>query len=72
MEQQQLNTLQGYPEIMNPKMISEYLNIGYVKTLSLLKTGTIPCIRIGNAFKIPKKSLIAWLEEPGLRKLLQK
>lgn len=64
------SNLSSYPEIMSAKMISEYLDIGYVKALNLLKTGAIPCIRIGNSFKIPKKSLITWLDEPGLREIL--
>lgn len=59
--------LDTYPDILNPKMISDYLGIGYAKALELVKSGAIPCIRLGNHYKIPKKCLVNWLEEPGYR-----
>ena len=60
-------SLDNYPEIMDPKMLSEYLDIGYAKALALVKSGIIPTIRIGNHYKIPKKCLNDWLDQSGYR-----
>ena len=59
------------PEILTPKQLAQYLGIGYAKALSLLKYGGLPCIRIGNTFRISKQMLIEWLHEEGKREFLQ-
>ncbi|OPY55789.1 MAG: hypothetical protein A4E55_02377 [Pelotomaculum sp. PtaU1.Bin035] len=58
------------PDILSPRMISAYLGIGYVKALAMVKSGAVPCIKIGNAYKVPKELFRAWLNEPGFRKVL--
>jgi excisionase family DNA binding protein len=70
MSQLKNKPLADYPEVMSARMVAEYLGIGYTKTLALLKSGECPCIRIGNAYKVPKASFARWLGEPGLRKFL--
>lgn len=62
--------LEQYPEILCPKMVAAYLDIGYGKALSLIKTGQIPCLKVGNHYKIPRVGFKAWLEKPGYRELL--
>jgi excisionase family DNA binding protein len=61
-------SLENYPEILDPKMLSEYLNIGYAKALALVKSGAIPTMKIGNHYKISKECLNDWLNQPGYRK----
>ncbi|RYD02620.1 hypothetical protein N752_25160 [Desulforamulus aquiferis] len=63
--------LDSYPEVMNAKMVAEYLDIGYVKALSLLKSGSIPCVRIGNAYKTTRIAVESWLHVPGYREILK-
>lgn len=65
-----MHNLDTLPDILDPKMISQYLGIGYAKALELVKKGFFPVIRVGNGFKVPKHSFAAWLEQPGLRKVL--
>lgn len=65
-----LHDLDSYPEILNPKQIAKYLGIGYVKALRLLKSGSIPCVQIGNAYKVSRKQFESWLLEPGMRRFL--
>jgi hypothetical protein len=45
-------SLENYPEILDPKMLSEYLNIGYAKALALVKGEAIPSMKLGNHYKI--------------------
>lgn len=65
------NNLSHLPEILTPKMVSQYLGIGYAKALDLLKSPSGPStIKIGNAYKVPKEQFRLWLNKPGLRKVL--
>ncbi len=63
-------SLDTYPEILTPKQIANYLGIGYIKALRLVKSGEISCVKIGNAYKVPRLQFQKWLDEPGLRKFL--
>lgn len=63
-------SLAEYPDVLNPKMVAQYLGIGYSKALALIKSGAIPCIRIGNHYKVYKAGLIQWLTQPGYREYL--
>lgn len=60
----------NYPDVLGPKHVSEILGVGYSKALELVKSGAIPCVRIGNHYKISKNSLVEWLEKPGYREYL--
>jgi len=62
--------LEDYPEVMTPKMISEYLGIGYNKALRLIKTGQFTCLQVGNAYRVTRVDFNSWLSKPGLRKVL--
>lgn len=64
------SNLNQLPEVLNPKIVAAYLNIGYAKALELIKSGSIPCLKVGNHYKIPKKGFVQWLEEPGYREFL--
>jgi len=66
LEAQEINL----PAIISPKIIAKYLGIGYVKALGLVKSGDIPCVKIGNSYKVSRHLFLLWLEQPGLRKVL--
>lgn len=58
---QEKRALQDYPEILNARDISEYLGIGYVKSLNLIKYSGIPFLRIGNTYRINRGKFQQWL-----------
>lgn len=60
-------TLDTLPEILTAENISQYLCIGYVKALRLIKYGGIPHLRIGNTFRISKRAFEEWLMKPESR-----
>lgn len=64
------NTFSEYPEILNAKMIAKILDLGYAKTLKLIKYGGIKHIRIGNTYRIPKKMFLEWLYSNETREIV--
>ncbi len=58
------------PDILTAKEVAQYLGIGYVKALNLLKYGGLPSVKLGNTFRISKDMLIKWLNEEGKREFL--
>lgn len=62
--------MDSLPEILTPRMIADYLDIGYSKALDLVKSGELTCLKIGNSYKVPKTAFSTWLNTPGLRKVL--
>ena len=52
-----------YGDILTPKEAKDILRIGNNKIYSLLKSGTIQYFRIGNSIRIPKKSIIEFIEK---------
>lgn len=64
------NSLEQYPDILSPQIIAKYLNISYSKALELSKSGSMPCLKVGNHYKIPKAGFIQWLNQPGYREYL--
>lgn len=55
------------PDVLNAKIISMYLGIGYVKALNLIKYSGIPYIKIGNTYRVSKNKFNEWLNESGQR-----
>jgi len=45
-------------------MLANYLGIAYSKALELSRSGDLPCIKVGNHYKIPKAGFIQWLNHP--------
>lgn len=43
--------------------MAEYLSIGRNKAYELVKTNTIPALKIGRQIRIPIKSLNKWIED---------
>ena len=59
----------NYPEILTAKMIAEILGIGYTKALHTIQYGEMHYIKIGNTYRVPKKSFIEWLFEKERREI---
>lgn len=60
-----MKKLHDYPEIMTAKDVANYLHMSYAKALYLLKYGDLPCIRIGQIFKVSRAVFGEWVNEPG-------
>lgn len=54
---------QDYPDVLAVKDLCQALHIGRVGAYKLLSTGTVQCFKIGNTYKIPKDSLIAYMNK---------
>ena len=54
--------LENYPDILNLKSLCEVLNIGRNAGLKLLQSKQIKSFRIGLTYKIPKQSIIDYIE----------
>ena len=52
-----------YPDIMSVFEVSDALYIGKNRTYELLETGVLKGFRIGHIWKIPRKSLEAYVLE---------
>ena len=55
--------LEKYPDILTVKQLKEVLNIGQNKALDILHNGEIQHFRIGRSIKIPKKSVVDYIEK---------
>ena len=63
--------MEELPEILTPEIISQTLGVSYTSTLRLVKSGEFPVLKIGNLYKIPRKTFIEWLYQPGFKEVLQ-
>ena len=50
-----------YPDIMSVQQVRSALKIGRTAVYQLLEKNKIRCFKIGNAYKIPKTSLIEFV-----------
>lgn len=54
--------LENYNDLLSIADIQEVLCVGKNRAYDLLKDGTIPSLRIGKSWKIPKEAVIPWLK----------
>lgn len=52
----------SYPDVMNVQQVRSALRIGRTAVYRLLESNEIRCFKIGNAYKIPKTSLIEFVQ----------
>lgn len=52
-----------YPDVLSVADLRRALNISRLGAYKLLRSGSIPCFKIGNTYKIPKTSLIHYVEQ---------
>ena len=51
----------SYPDLVNINQLKEMLGIGITLAYRLLRTNTIQSLKVGRQYKIPKRSVIAYL-----------
>ena len=51
-----------YPDIMSVNDLRSALSIGRTKAYELVNSGQIKSIKVGNAIRIPKKSLLDYVD----------
>lgn len=52
----------NFPDIMSVQQVRSALKIGRTAVYRLLESNEIRCFKIGNAYKVPKSSLIAFIQ----------
>lgn len=52
----------NYPDVMSVQQVRAALKIGRTAVYRLLDSNEIRCFKIGNAYKIPKTSLIEFVQ----------
>ena len=52
----------AYPDVMSVQQVRSALKIGRTAVYRLLENNEIRCFKIGNAYKIPKTSLIEFVQ----------
>ena len=57
----EVGLFRDYPDVLAVKDLCQALRIGRVGAYRLLSAGTIHSFKIGNPYKIPKDSLIAYM-----------
>jgi excisionase family DNA binding protein len=54
--------LSEMPEIIDAKIIGEYLQISYEKSLQFIKYSGIPYLKLGNTYRLYRDSLTKWIQ----------
>lgn len=60
-----LNLFDDLPDILTVHQVRQALGIGRTAVYRLLDSKQIRCFKIGNAYKIPKVSLIEFIQSNG-------
>ena len=51
----------SYPDLVTIKQLTKMLDIGVTLAYRLVKSITIPALKVGREYKIPKRNVIAYL-----------
>lgn len=51
----------SYPDLVNITQLKEMLGIGITLAYRLVKNKTIPALKVGREYKIPKRNIIYYL-----------
>ena len=54
----------NYPDVMSVGDLQSALGIGRTKAYELVNSGLFPVIRVGKSIRIPKKSLLDYVNRP--------
>lgn len=57
-----LTLFNTYPDVMSVQQVRSALKIGRTAVYRLLESNEIRCFKIGNAYKIPKTSLVEFVQ----------
>lgn len=59
----QSELFEDYPDVLTVQQVRQALGIGRVGVYKLLDGGNIRCFKIANAYRIPKTSLIEYIQQ---------
>lgn len=59
----EVGPLANYPDVLSVKELRQILRIGKLGAYKLLGSGIIHSFKIGNVYKIPKDSVIAYMNQ---------
>jgi len=51
----------SYPDLVTIKQLTKMLDIGVTLAYRLVKNNTIPALKVGREYKIPKANIISYL-----------
>ncbi len=57
----ELNILENYPDVLTPNDLMKFLSIGRNTVYDILKSGKLASIKIGKQYRIPKNSVVRYL-----------
>ena len=49
------------PDVLTPKQVADYLQLGRDKTYQMLRSGELPSVRLGRTYRIQRLALDDWL-----------
>jgi len=55
--------VQALPAVLTVEQVQQILGISRVKAYELANTAGFPTIRLGRAIRVPKESLLRWMNE---------
>ena len=55
-----------YPDIVTVRQMQDMLNISRHVAYDLIHSGAVRCIKLGNAYKIPKINVILYVLQSGM------
>ena len=67
-KKQQIKLFANYPDVMSVYQVGVALGIGRTAVYKLLSSNSLQFFRIGNAYKIPKSSLLNYMEKSCSKK----
>lgn len=54
---------QDFPDVLNARQLAAMLGISRAGAYNLMNSQSFPTLRIGSRKLVPKKQLIAWIEQ---------
>ena len=57
------------PDVLTPRQVMDYLQLGRDSVYQLLASGELPCVRIGRTYRTPRRALEEWLERQAAESL---
>lgn len=59
----EMGMFKTFPDVLTVHEVQEALRIGRAGVYKLLASGELGCFKLGNTYKIPKDSLIAYMNQ---------
>lgn len=57
------------PDVLTPKQVADYLQLGRDKTYQMLASGELPSVKLGRTYRIRKCALDDWLARGATKSL---